>query len=108
MLRLVLIASLTQGRSPDFESRAASAARLRTIGVAALVGTGVSREVRGVFATMERWAEAQALRGDPQAPELLAQARTGQLIGWILTASFAVVSLTLLLLGFALEPTEPR
>lgn len=108
-----VVLSVLLAQAPDAQSRlltlerqAAVASRFRNFGVMTLVGTGVAREVRGIYGTLSRFAESRVLIGEPGAALALRQTNDAQVVAWIVTAAFAALTTLFFVLGFGLDPGD--
>ncbi|MER2565166.1 MAG: hypothetical protein ABTQ32_30860 [Myxococcaceae bacterium] len=118
MLASVLTAMvLTQEATPrlsfeqrlrDLDQQAASARTLRTLGIVTLVGVGVSREVRNVFAAVQHFETYRALTGDPAGDRGYRQMQDALVVSWIVTAALAAATTLFFVIGFASDPADER
>ena len=101
--RLVL-----EQRLSALDDQAARARTLRTLGIVTLVGVGVSREVRNVFAAVQHFETFRALTGDPSGDRGHRQMQDALVVSWIVTAALAAASTLFFVIGFASDPSDER
>lgn len=118
MLARVLTALvLTQEATPKLvleqrlsalDAQAARARTMQTLGIVTLIGVGVSREVRNVFAAVQHFETYRALTGDPAGDRGYQQMRDALVVSWIVTAALAAATTLFLVIGFTSDPSDER
>lgn len=101
--RLVL-----EQRLSALDAQAARARTLQTLGIVTLVGVGVSREVRNVFAAVQHFETYRALTGDPSGDRGYRQMQDAIVVAWVVTAALAAATTLFFVIGFASEPSDER
>jgi len=86
------------------EDQARRAKTLRTLGLITLVGAGVSRETRSVFAGLQQYFLYQALRFEAVGERGYRQMADAQIVAWIVTASLVAATALFFGLGFGSDP----
>lgn len=117
LVRVLTALVLTQEATPRLvleqrlsalDQQAARARTLRTLGIITLVGVGVSREVRNVFAAVQHFETYRALTGDPSGDRGYRQMQDALVVSWLVTAALAAATTLFFVIGFASDPSEER
>ncbi|MDP1922713.1 MAG: hypothetical protein Q8L14_41105 [Myxococcales bacterium] len=110
---LVLSQDASAGRRLELEQRlvqletqSRTSRTFRTLGIVTLVGTGVARELKGVFAAVQRWHEYQALRYEPSGERGFREMEGALIISWIVTGALAGMTAILFGIGFSSDPGD--
>lgn len=101
--RLVL-----EQRLVALDQQAARARTLQTLGIVTLIGVGVSREVRNVFAAVQHFETYRALTGDPAGDRGYRQMQDALVVSWIVTAALAAATTLFFVIGFTSDPSDER
>lgn len=88
------------------EDQAKRAKTLRTFGLVTLVGAGVARETRSVFAGLQQWSLYLALKYDEAGERGYRQLADAQVVAWIVTASLVAATALFFGLGFGADPRD--
>lgn len=110
---LVLSQDAAPSRRPELEQRLAqletqsrTSRTFRTLGIITLVGTGVARELKSVFAAVQRWHEYQALRYEPSGDRGFRELQGALIVSWIVTGALAGMTAILFGIGFSSDPGD--